>query len=430
MVLQYLKFQTSIILLLYLFSVNIIYSQIPQISGDLRSEIIDISNNMPGSGSNGFAKPSFSTRSQWRMLTSLLLDDDYEAADSLIQIDFPFYQLIEYTDIGFENKTYFLLREKTPITRGWGTFIINPNYDREIVIEVPHPRFDSNTDRQGADVFRRTGSHFLIMTGTHRCANSEESPCSGTTGACGGSAPFRVSDAAHFDEAIFQTTHETIAAKYPQGYSINLHGHGRSNCEDFFLSNGHSTDSKQILFDLENNLLAEGGVSVGIAGDGVSTCPLIGSTNVQGRFTNGSSNPCEQAVSSTTGHFIHVEQSRRIRESITETLKLINAINANIQPLTAIEPVEITIPQTFELRAYPNPFNPATTIEYSLPQPAHVVLKIYNSLGAEVQTLVNKLQNRGTHSHRFDATNLKSGVYYARIQTTVFTQTIRLVLLK
>jgi len=65
---------------------------------------------------------------------------------------------------------------------------------------------------------------------------------------------------------------------------------------------------------------------------------------------------------------------------------------------------------------YPNPFNPMTTIEYSIPQSGFVSIQVFNLLGQEIETLVNKKQKPGNYSIQFDATNLASGIYLYRIQ--------------
>ncbi|HEX9974527.1 MAG TPA: T9SS type A sorting domain-containing protein [bacterium] len=60
---------------------------------------------------------------------------------------------------------------------------------------------------------------------------------------------------------------------------------------------------------------------------------------------------------------------------------------------------------------YPNPFNAATTIKFYLPEPCHVTLKIFNSLGQEVETLVSRSYSLGNHQAEWDASDLASGVY-------------------
>ena len=86
---------------------------------------------------------------------------------------------------------------------------------------------------------------------------------------------------------------------------------------------------------------------------------------------------------------------------------------------------------------YPNPFNPSTTIKYSIPvetrrgvMPQNVILKIYDVLGREVATLVNKQQSTGNYEVVFDASNLSSGAYFYRLQSGSFTSNKKMILLK
>ncbi|MCL5030909.1 MAG: T9SS type A sorting domain-containing protein [Bacteroidetes bacterium] len=81
---------------------------------------------------------------------------------------------------------------------------------------------------------------------------------------------------------------------------------------------------------------------------------------------------------------------------------------------------------------YPNPFNPTTTIKYDLPKQSKVELKIYNMLGEEVVTLVNKEQQAGRYSVQFDVSSkqLASGVYIYRLQAGNYSSVKKLVLLK
>jgi len=70
----------------------------------------------------------------------------------------------------------------------------------------------------------------------------------------------------------------------------------------------------------------------------------------------------------------------------------------------------------FSAKNYPNPFNPTTTINYTLKESASVRVTIYDRLGREVVTLVDESQSAGTHSVDFNASNLPSGVYFYRIK--------------
>ena len=94
------------------------------------------------------------------------------------------------------------------------------------------------------------------------------------------------------------------------------------------------------------------------------------------------------------------------------------------------------LPIAFNLyNAYPNPFNPVTTLRYDLPEPSNVNIIIYDMLGRQVKTLINQNQDAGHKSIRWNATNdygkpVGAGVYLYRIQAGNFRQTKKMVLLK
>jgi len=79
---------------------------------------------------------------------------------------------------------------------------------------------------------------------------------------------------------------------------------------------------------------------------------------------------------------------------------------------------------------YPNPFNPSTLIRYQLPASAFVVLKVFDVLGREIETLINEHQNAGNHSVQFNASSLPSGIYFYRLEAGINHETKKLLLLK
>ncbi|MGA9405941.1 MAG: T9SS type A sorting domain-containing protein [Bacteroidota bacterium] len=86
---------------------------------------------------------------------------------------------------------------------------------------------------------------------------------------------------------------------------------------------------------------------------------------------------------------------------------------------------------TFELsQNYPNPFNPSTQIDFSIPQQSNVQLKVYNTLGQLVTTLVNGNLSAGSHTVTFDARNLASGLYIYRLTAGNFSSVKKMMLLK
>ncbi len=90
-----------------------------------------------------------------------------------------------------------------------------------------------------------------------------------------------------------------------------------------------------------------------------------------------------------------------------------------------------SIPKNFELsQNYPNPFNPSTKIVYSLPKSGNVILKVYNELGKEVNTLVNSFRNAGTYEINFNASELTSGIYFYRLESNGIVDTKKMLLVK
>ncbi len=102
------------------------------------------------------------------------------------------------------------------------------------------------------------------------------------------------------------------------------------------------------------------------------------------------------------------------------TFKFSDVVNVN-----TFVPVEMNLSQN-----YPNPFNPSTTITFSVPNDQFVSLKVYNSLGQEVSTLVNGMVKAGTHNVNFNGINLMSGIYYYTLKAGDFVQTNKMSLMK
>jgi len=90
-----------------------------------------------------------------------------------------------------------------------------------------------------------------------------------------------------------------------------------------------------------------------------------------------------------------------------------------------------TLPGQFELfNNFPNPFNPKTTIRYTLPASDVVLIKVFNVLGKEISTLVNEENSAGSYSCEWDAGAFPSGVYFYSLTTGDFRETKKMILLK
>ncbi len=126
----------------------------------------------------------------------------------------------------------------------------------------------------------------------------------------------------------------------------------------------------------------------------------------------------------------------KVKDNVTG--KLINSIvkagssitipNANI---TIIEVIPDYKSVTYELQQnFPNPFNPTTTIKYSVPEKTLIKLNVYNQLGQQVVALINEVKDAGTYSIEWNAANLASGVYFYELCTPNFRSVKKLLLMK
>jgi len=89
------------------------------------------------------------------------------------------------------------------------------------------------------------------------------------------------------------------------------------------------------------------------------------------------------------------------------------------------------LPEKYNLGiAYPNPFNPITTLEYDLPKNGEISLIVYNVLGREVTQLVNTFKEAGYHTVQWDASGYASGTYFVKMNSADFAQTQKIMLVK
>ena len=125
-------------------------------------------------------------------------------------------------------------------------------------------------------------------------------------------------------------------------------------------------------------------------------------------------------------------------DSLAEVTKAIMQSRIKYNVITGIKKNFSRIPTKFELKQnYPNPFNPTTTINYTVPthfspyqSEGFVSLKVYNILGKEIATLVNKKQKPGSYKVEFDASELSSGIYFYNLQYENLFETKKMVLIR
>ena len=96
-----------------------------------------------------------------------------------------------------------------------------------------------------------------------------------------------------------------------------------------------------------------------------------------------------------------------------------------------INQISSVVPDKFNLyNNYPNPFNPSTVIKFDVAKTQMVKLTVYDMLGKEVANLVNDNLSPGSYSVNFDGSNVSSGMYFYRIETNGYSQTMRMILVK
>ena len=116
---------------------------------------------------------------------------------------------------------------------------------------------------------------------------------------------------------------------------------------------------------------------------------------------------------------------------------LFDNVSINGNPVTGVEDAENSsiIPTEFTIGNYPNPFNPATTIRYDLPESGKVKIQIYDIMGSLVEELVNSKQSAGSHSVVWNGRNshgvqTASGIYMYRVQFNEQIKTSKMILMK
>ncbi|MCK9410387.1 MAG: T9SS type A sorting domain-containing protein [Bacteriovoracaceae bacterium] len=108
-----------------------------------------------------------------------------------------------------------------------------------------------------------------------------------------------------------------------------------------------------------------------------------------------------------------------------EVLQLWKKYILNVEQERNNVPQRVTLHQN-----YPNPFNPSTVISYQVPENSYVLLKVYDAIGKEVETMVDEVKEAGNYSVQFNGKTLSSGMYFARLQSGDKVQLRKMMLVK
>jgi hypothetical protein len=199
---------------------------------------------------------------------------------------------------------------------GQAWLVLRPAATRGLVIGAPHAWHEPGTLEEAKVIFDQLGARAIVATSTHRCANEATSPCDGTTSVCDASPlPYRISDMAHVDDALFHAAHEALLAANPGDVAISLHGMTRDGVSTSDGSSASTPPTALVaLFTeaLEAQFPTATITTCNDYGGGNHDNHLCGTTNAQGRFVNGSPNACMTSATAN-GRFLHLEQHADIR---------------------------------------------------------------------------------------------------------------------
>lgn len=215
-----------------------------------------------------------------------------------------------------------------------GTYVYYPQGEN-IAIQVPHPAFDTHTNREGFTTFTGLNARYLLISGTHRRSSPDDSQCQ---------SDYKASDASHHDQHHFFQVHKTLSTLDSNTLFIELHGFGSTTRQALWaqcapeentlmvnMSAGtgdvHASGANTFMHILHNKITDAGLIHSCLyspdkdqAATDIYSSSLGGTRNTNGRFTNGSHDVCNTAAPVATGRFLHLEQSYEVRRDHRDSM--------------------------------------------------------------------------------------------------------------
>ena len=143
-------------------------------------------------------------------------------------------------------------------------------------------------------------------------------------------------------------------------------------------------------------------------------------------FTGGATVVVNSGLGSPADIFI-----KKSADTLAVPNSSLNSVTFHNISITGITPLYNEIPQGFSLEQnYPNPFNPSTNFEFKIAETGLVKLSVYDALGREIETILNKTLTAGTYKAEWNASNYPSGVYFYRITAGEFSEVRKMTLVK
>ena len=121
----------------------------------------------------------------------------------------------------------------------------------------------------------------------------------------------------------------------------------------------------------------------------------------------------------------------RISDVANSAINDVSDSTFTIEDPVSVDDLKSGMPEVYDLyQSYPNPFNPSTTIKFSIPEATNVSLIIYNTLGQKVSQLVNSKLDAGRYSYEWNADNEATGMYIYELRTDKFVSVKKMMLIK
>ena len=256
-------------------------------TADLQAVTLDFVAQIPRAGSNAMEMPTESDARRFIAGVQAVTSGDPELARHLLQ---PLsYTLSSVTD-SVTGRTSWVLAESRnddgTWPHGWGLFMFAAEPANPLVVEVPHPLYDVNTPQAGVEAFRRGDAQALLVAGTHRYANDDDS-----------------SDVAHEAGTMFARVHRAIVTESQSVVQFHGFDDGSRGFGDLIVSAGET--APEVPVDPVTEALDAAGFDV-CQYDGSECEGLGGTQNVQGEW-------CREV----DARFLHVEMSREVRDDET-----------------------------------------------------------------------------------------------------------------
>jgi len=268
-------------------------------SGSIRALIQQSLSDMPARDSFGFQQPDDAALQDFSTLFELAATGQHNEIATLAQTWG--YEFIRFIHQENTPDTLYILRERTPILRGWGTYIWRATgYDRDVQVQVPHPLFDFNTPAVGLRTFMDFRMRFFAMAGSHRYANGDDS---------------QVSDMARNHNSIFQRAHQA----WSPSPAVQFHGFNdaSSTYEGYpqnIITNG-TTTPPPVHYTVRDLLRARSYTADVYDEQTRNDVRLLAATrNPQGQWSAGNEHV-----------FLHIEMARELRTVATQIGTVISA---------------------------------------------------------------------------------------------------------